>query len=372
MDSSCNRCGAPAALVSRGEHFCSACFVRFVSGKARRRLEGLKVAYARDGPAPAPRPVVLALGLTAASITLLDLLTESLAEQRRVHRGRVGFDLTAVHVDVAADAAGSTAARAAFDRLAAANADVRFVWRDPADFLASPAEFAAAADGSAGFGADAPPATLAAILAAVDRSARPDLVAIVVERLVAATAAGATVIWADTMTRLAERTLALTAKGRGAAIPAALAEGAALQPLREVLRSEAEAYVRLRALDGVCERPARPAVVRMMSVDDVMRGYIADVEPAFPSVVSTVVRTADKLQDSGPGAAVCVLCGAASDGAPQRWLERITVQAAPAPADPPADPAPLCYGCVVATRGRAFPWPRPSGAAVAAQFEISE
>ncbi|KAK9448164.1 uncharacterized protein V1518DRAFT_419845 [Limtongia smithiae] len=394
----CSRCHtARSAHVVRKEPFCEGCFIRFLRGKQRRAMGDYKVTYppGRGGRPLGPPPrVLLALSLSHASLALLDMLVSLVREQRVAHRGAAGLDLVVAHVDEGAD---DREARRVMADIASAHGDVcecRVVSLDEFYTRAAPSairEFYHSASNIADYSfsprtATNPP-TVSSILARIpDRTACRDIIDSIRTHLILSTAAEATcttVLWGDTMTRLAEKTLSMTAKGRGDALPRLLADGLRrtadgpelvhIYPLREVLRSEAETYA------SVCDMtpyllstnlaPAS-SVLRMMTIDDITRTYFRDIEAAFPSIVSTVVRTAAKLADPRvDGGRYCAICATPCvDAAPERWLTTITVssalgamaeEVAPATdAEASPDRPPLCYGCLVATKGASFAWPR--------------
>ena len=147
------------------------------------------------------------------------------------------------------------------------------------------------------------------------------------------------ILWGDSTTRLAERTLAETAKGRGSSLPWIMADGKSVQgvpfyyPMRDLLNKEVASYVSLQdpPLDDlVVKDDLKPSVsTKNTTIDDLMRQYFQGVERDFPSIVANVVRTTSKL-DINSLANVedhCELCDMPLNGqAPERSR--------------------LCYGCI--------------------------
>ncbi|KAK5137298.1 hypothetical protein LTR08_000268 [Meristemomyces frigidus] len=147
------------------------------------------------------------------------------------------------------------------------------------------------------------------------------------------------VLWGDSTTRLAERTLAETAKGRGASLPWVVADGELLHgvpfyyPMRDLLSKEITAFTSLvePPLDDiVAKEPVKPIVsTKNTTIDDLMKQYFESVEREYPSVVANVVKTSGKLRAT-PLEEVeqqCELCDVPLDGqAPERSR--------------------LCYGCI--------------------------
>lgn len=116
------------------------------------------------------------------------------------------------------------------------------------------------------------------------------------------------VLWGDTATRLSERILAQTAKGRGFSIPWHVSDGASpfgvpfYYPLRELLRTELLSFSALvdppltPLLSSQGPEPPGSASFKNTSLDALMTQYLTSVEEGFPNIVANVVRTSGKLQ----------------------------------------------------------------------------
>jgi cytoplasmic tRNA 2-thiolation protein 2 len=152
------------------------------------------------------------------------------------------------------------------------------------------------------------------------------------------------VLWGDSTTKLAERTLSETAKGRGFSLPWIVADGESphgvqfYYPMRELLSKEIEAYASLvePPLDElVLAEKSKPAVsTKNTTIDELMKQYFESVERDYPSIVANVVKTAGKLQQTplSETEQQCELCEMPLlDNAPQQSR--------------------LCYGCI-----RTLPW----------------
>lgn len=158
-------------------------------------------------------------------------------------------------------------------------------------------------------------------------TARADVLSTLKTRLVVehAKATGCqSILWGDSTTTLAEKTLAETCKGRGFSLPWQVADGKSPfgvhfhYPLRDVLKKELVSYTDLsdsglaslvhESSSGATQAPTNS---KNTTIDDLMKQYFESVEENFPSIVSNVVRTSGKLQvptgvDSDPR---CGLCG---------------------------------------------------------------
>lgn len=116
------------------------------------------------------------------------------------------------------------------------------------------------------------------------------------------------ILWGDSTTRLAEKTLAETTKGRGFSLPWQIADGQTPfginfhYPLRDVLKKELVSYINMAEpqLSTLIYESSTGATQASMSsknttIDDLMKQYFQSVEDNFPSIVSNVVRTSGKL-----------------------------------------------------------------------------
>lgn len=167
------------------------------------------------------------------------------------------------------------------------------------------------------------------------------------------------IVWGDTTTRLAEKTLAETAKGRGFALPWLVSDGpsptgkAFYYPMRDLLKKELVAYSKFT------EPPLTPLIVQQApistivsakhsTIDDLMKTYFESVEQNYPSIVANVVRTTGKLQAlkiEETGDIVCGLCAL-----PLLDSSRADDLVSAGAARPGSQAQPFCHGCA-----RSFP-----------------
>ena len=115
-----------------------------------------------------------------------------------------------------------------------------------------------------------------------------------------------TILWGDSTTRLAERTLAETAKGRGVSLPWQINDTSLhgvgfMYPLKELFRKE------LRLFAGIAEPLLRNLIQKAPSTDNpsylsknsniagLMARYFESVEQDYPNVVANVTKTVGKL-----------------------------------------------------------------------------
>ena len=130
------------------------------------------------------------------------------------------------------------------------------------------------------------------------------------------------ILFADSTTRLAEKTLTETAKGRGFSLPWQVSDGMSPYgigfnyPLQDLLKKELVAFSSLTAppLTSLIafQAPSSQTSVssKLTTIDDLMAQYFESVEENYPSIVANVVRTSSKLQPlTGDESAACGLCG---------------------------------------------------------------
>lgn len=129
------------------------------------------------------------------------------------------------------------------------------------------------------------------------------------------------IVYGDSTTRIAERTLSETAKGRGGSLPWLTSDGLSLQgikisyPLRDLLRKELVEYAHLASppLTPFIIQPDNavgdPLSSANTTIDDLMGRYFKSVEQTYPSVVANVVRTSGRLLASKASSnQLCVIC----------------------------------------------------------------
>jgi cytoplasmic tRNA 2-thiolation protein 2 len=166
------------------------------------------------------------------------------------------------------------------------------------------------------------------------------------------------IAWGDTTTRLAERTLAETSKGRGFALPWQTGNSLTphgirfIYPLQDIYRKE------LHIFASLCEPPImefflqdtleqKQAVSsKSTSIDDLMRTYFESVELNYPNIVANVVKTSNRLVPPvrTAGQVKCRICSLAFDKSTtgiEDWEGNQQVDLA----DGGQQTQNLCYGC---------------------------
>lgn len=124
------------------------------------------------------------------------------------------------------------------------------------------------------------------------------------------------ILYGDSTTLLAEKTLSETAKGRGGHLPLLTADGAdCIYPLRDLLKKELIMYAQTTSppLTSLIIEPKLRSPIsssKDTTIDDLMHQYFDSVEQNFPSIVANVVRTSSKLKlpSSDDTDRMCSMC----------------------------------------------------------------
>ncbi|KAF1830079.1 cytoplasmic tRNA 2-thiolation protein 2 [Decorospora gaudefroyi] len=322
-DEPCRRCKHNlSVLVVRSEPLCHDCFARYVHTKCIKRLESFRVHFGAEQP---PR-ILVPLSFGVSSLTLLHILNRHLQTQKS-KTGRTGFAISAVYIqDPGQDLPAEhwlEKARQQYPDHQYASLPLHEVFR----LVPDDASLQALVPQLEHQGNASPQQRFAHLINSLSSAtARADVLTTLRTRLIVEHAQRIgceSILWGDSTTRLAQRTLAETAKGRGFSLPWHISDGASPfglhfhYPLRDVLKKELVSYTHmsepgLAAL--VHETTPGVAQASMSSknttIDDLMKQYFESVEENFPSIVANVVRTTSKLEIR-PGAAAdprCSLC----------------------------------------------------------------
>ena len=337
----CRRCQDNSPILTiRNEPLCNTCFHKYVSTKVVKRLESFRVRHSKPGQEPT---LLLPLSFGAGSNALLCLLSQHLKGQVE-KTGRTGFKLLILHVD---DASLSEDHTVTLGRVKHRYPEHKYISPSLFDIFSLEDFTSLLADNNENEIEISQEATNAErfqglISSLGSATSRRDAIQILKRRLIVHVAkqhSCEAVLWGDSTTKLAERTLAETAKGRGFSLPWIVADGESpygvqfYYPMRELLSKEIRAFVSAVELpldELIVEPRAKPAVsTKHTTIDDLMEQYFQSVEREYPSIVANVVRTAGKLQPT-PLSVVeqqCELCEMPLEGqSPERSR--------------------LCYGCI--------------------------
>jgi cytoplasmic tRNA 2-thiolation protein 2 len=342
-----------------------------VHTKAIKRLESFRVNFAAT--LDQQRKILLPLSHGVSSTVLLHVLNLHLQTQKS-KTNRTGFTISVLHVD---DGSHDSAIAERLEEVGKEYPDHEYTslpLHDVFRLVSDDASIRALVPESAGPNSQDQLTSIIASLTSA--TARADVLSTLRTRLIVEYAKQTgceSIFWGDSTTRLAEKTLAETAKGRGFSLPWQVSDGRSPlginfhYPLRDVLKKELISYIDLATpeLSSLVYEPFSGATQASMSsknttIDDLMKQYFESVEENFPSIVSNVVRTTGKLEmptgaETDP---CCSLCGMPAPGGRfgiHGWGgdQHDGVDAPLANASNP-----LCYGCT-----RSIPQSSTSGAA---------
>lgn len=327
------------------------CFIGWVGVKVSKRMENFRIGH------DAVKNVLVPISFGASSLSLLALLDKHLGKQKE-KTNRVGYELSVLHV-LGADAHEAPAsAISKFEQLKKMFSNHRFYTVTLEDGIKSSSD-------------DSSNLPLAAeSLQNLSASSHEDMMLIIRDRLIMQQARRLSctdILYGDSMSKLSERVLAETAKGRGFALPQLIGEATPLDeiscvyPLQDIFRSEIEEYLRntlpelwkLASTSEVAHAESRTASARNMTIDKLMAQYVTEMEGNTPSVVANVLRTSAKLKQP-PRSQACQVCGMAMDEGTaglRGWGgdQAIDIDA-PAGSDT-VKHTQLCYGCTRSLKG---------------------
>ena len=335
----CRRCQTVEPVITvRTEPLCEACFCKYVQTKIVKRMESFRVRNTGPGQ---ERRLLLPIRFDHSAAGLLHALTLHLRGQIE-KTGRTGFKLYLLHIQDALSPGNQDDALSRFKNLYSEHeyhalplSDV-LLRKDINELF--PANLS-----EEGLVSSAPEKLQRILTSLKSVTSQADVRALLERKLVVDHAKShqcEAVIWPDSTTKLAERTLAETAKGRGFSLPWLVGDGESpcgvenYYPLRDLLTKELEAYISFvqPSLEDTLDRPnIKPTVsTKNSTIDDLMTQYFASAEQDYPAIVANVVKTTAKLQaaDLHQIESHCELCEMplTSEEAPEKSR--------------------LCYGCI--------------------------
>ncbi|KAI4699953.1 cytoplasmic tRNA 2-thiolation protein 2 [Alternaria sp. BMP 2799] len=307
-DEPCRRCKDPSVLVVRSEPLCHDCFARYVHTKCIKRLESFRVNFGAEQQ----RKILVPLSFGVSSTTLLHVLDLHLKTQKS-KTGRTGFEISAIYIE---DPEQKVQAAQLLDKAREQYPDHQYASLPLHDVFrlvpedASIRSLVPQDDQKADLSPEEQFVHM--INSLTSATARADVLSTLRTRLIvehAKLAGCESILWGDSTTRLAQKTLAETAKGRGFSLPWQVSDGMSPfglnfhYPLRDVLKKELVSYTKMAevGLSELVHETSTGATQASTSsknttIDDLMTQYFESVEENFPSIVANVVRTTSKLE----------------------------------------------------------------------------
>ena len=297
--------------------------MQYVRTKAIKRMETYKVR----GSTKTPKRLLLPLSFGPSSTSLLQILDQHLRRQYEM-MNRATFDLCVVHIDLLLDPADREESIALMAKCMA-----RFPRHSYSITGLEEALLLKDVDWS---NLNLPPLEtdprrpLPEILQQLLESlpsptSRTDIISTFMTRLlvdVAKEKGCEGILFGDSTTRLAEKTLTETAKGRGFSLPWQVSDGTSTYgitvkyPLRDLLKKELLTFSSLATpplTDLIIYQESQTRIFapsKQTTIDDLMVQYFESVEENYPSIVANVVRISSKLKALiNDGSTACGLCG---------------------------------------------------------------
>ncbi|KAL9132265.1 MAG: hypothetical protein Q9175_006560 [Cornicularia normoerica] len=297
--------------------------MKYVATKVLKKLETNKL---RGGFRDPPRTLLVPISFGVSSIVLLHVLDQQLSN--RAESGRhAGYNLHILFVDQSA-VSEQVSLYESLDLLKQRYPSHTYTvvsLEDCCDYsvaIGMPALVDASTNDQRALDK---PTRLKSILSSLpSATSRADMIEILRRHLILVFAkkhACNSILFGDSITRLAEKTLSETAKGRGIALPWLTADGSpsvgisCTYPLRDLLRKELGAYASMTSpplTSLICEAPSQtPTSSKDATIDGLMTQYFESVEQNYPSIVANVVRTSGRLVAPPTSKCMnaCAVCG---------------------------------------------------------------
>ena len=324
------------------------CFTRYVATKVLKRLEANKI---RGGFKELQQTLLLPVSFGASSITLLHILDQQL--QNRAQQGRhAGYNLHVLFIDhstILEQVDVSPTMELLNQRYPAH----RYTIISLEDCFEYGVEFEPFWTGGE--------ARLQHIISSMpSATSKTDFIDIARRRLIIAFAKKCgddSILFGDSTTRIAEKTLSETAKGRGGALPWLTADGFTkgihcIFPMRDLLRKEITAYASMVSpsltplILDVSHKVS--ASSKDTTIDGLMSQYFESVEQNYPSIVANVVRTSGRLipAETLEARRSCSMCGDGISTDPWGGEQQDSMTASQsADSNGRKSALALCYGC---------------------------
>lgn len=297
------------------------------------------------------RKLLLPLSLGLSSSSLLHILDSLQQRQLSAHLGRTGFDLHVLIIDPSTISPGYNDVQSnvdfvkeSFPRHTYTMVPLHSIFQYDTTIKDTLRDF-----GFVDEGFDSDKARLDGFRASLSTpTTRDDIDNFLLVRLAVAFAKSngcEGIVWGDSNSRLAAKTLANVAKGRGASVTWQVCDGASpwgidfCFPLRELFIFELELYAKqcpeLASIIISDLQSQENSSSRNLSIDELMNQYVKTQGEKYPGVMSNVVRIVNKLQSttSATEDGRCSMCTTP--------VERTAVSG-----DQESSTPLMCYGCL--------------------------
>ncbi|KAI2909749.1 hypothetical protein CBS63078_4354 [Aspergillus niger] len=319
---------AEPAFLLRERHVCQECYIRFLNFKPFRRMERYRLR--RNMPQTGPCKLLLPLSYGVSSTVLLHMLHRQLEALRSKKHGPAGFEILVLVVEpstispVPSHEEGFALAQQTFPLCSFTRLPFHSIFELDPDVHQIMSQYAGEhfTDDTSLSDEERLNRFRRSITTATSKS---DVDQILLNKLVVAFAKKMEcrgIVWGDSDSKLAAKTLANVAKGRGSSVTWQVCDGMSpfgLEfnfPLRDVFTAEIRTYATLfPELAGIIvhdEPPSENTLTKNLSIDELMIRYVSTQGEKYPGVMLNVTRTASKLQSSGTsiGGLQCNFCGA--------------------------------------------------------------
>ncbi|KAL2836382.1 hypothetical protein BJX68DRAFT_36886 [Aspergillus pseudodeflectus] len=328
LSSPCMDCRDNEAIfLIRSRRLCRDCYTRFVGYKVLRRTEQYRLRKSVPGAARGKLLLPLSCGL--ASSVLLHMIHTQMKEQRSRPHAPDGFDLHVLIIDPQSISSSNLPLGEALESLqqrfplaSFTQLSLHTIWElvpDLRDVFPGYAGEDFRDDSSL-----SPKERLDAFRASISsNTSAADVDSVLLTRLIVAFAKSINcfgIIWGDSDDRLAAKTLASVAKGRGSSLTWQVSDGMTpfgLEfsfPLRDLFTAELQNYADSFSELADIIIPDAPfsdnILTKNLSIDQLMLRYVSSQGAKYPGVMSNVTRTANKLQASrmSTNGSRCALC----------------------------------------------------------------
>lgn len=304
------------------------CFIKFLQTKALRRMDRYRL---RNAPKDRQRKLLLPLSYGVSSLVLLHIISSLLERQRSTGQKRTAFDLHVLNVEpftwtesksppvvgrldrVREAYPGNAYTEIPLHSICRYDEDIKCLFRNGIPSVSGTSDEETLNMFRASFSTP---------------TARADVDGILLRRLIVAFAKSEDcdgILWGDSDSRLAAKTLSHVAKGRGASLVWDVCDGMSPWdiyfnfPLRDLYKTELELFASyaMPALESVVQRDTHDyenMSNRNMAIEDLMSQYVLTQGAKYPGVMANIVRTVDKLKTPAlEGGQACVLCRAPAD-----------------------------------------------------------